>query len=594
MKKISSNELRDLYFKFFEVHNHKIIPSASVIPENDPTVLFTMAGMQPLVPYLMGEKHPLGVRLAGVQKCIRTVDIDTVGDASHLTSFEMLGNWSLGDYFKKESIHMSYEFLTSDEYLALDKDKLYFTCFSGDEDFPKDDEAYNYWLEEGVDPSHIFYLPKENNFWILGSGVGPCGPDTEIFYDTGKGKCSDNCDPSCDCGKYVEIWNNVFMAYRRDEEGNLTILEQQNVDTGMGLDRTLFIINGMNSVYDTDLFTNLRSSLEEYSNMKYSDNEKSFRIIMDHVRTAVFILGDINGVVPSNVGQGYILRRLLRRAIRHIKKLNIDKNILKDLAIKVIEDNSFYYPEIKKNEEFIFIELEKEENKFNKTLKDGEKWFYKTIKHINDGVISGSDAFKLFDTFGFPIEFTLELAEENNLKVDIDGFNEAFKHHQEISKTTDQGAFKGGLADDSYETVKYHTAAHLTLAALQQMYGDHIIQKGSNITSERLRFDFNLDHKMEKDEIEKLERVVNENIKKSIPVAMNEMSIDEAREKKVHGQFNDKYDSLVKVYSIGDVSSEICGGPHVNNTNELGRFKIIKEESSGSGVRRIKAVLEEE
>ncbi len=592
MKKLTSREVRNFYLDFFKSHEHAIIPSASIVPENDPTVLFTTAGMHPLVPYLLGEKHPAGNRLCDVQKCIRTSDIDDVGDASHLTFFEMLGNWSLGNYFKDEAIKMSYEFLTSPDYLNIPQEKLYFTCFAGDETAPRDEESYNIWRSLGVSEDHLFYLSKEHNFWILGSGIGPCGPDTEMFYDTGKPKCSEKCDPSCDCGKYLEIWNDVFMEYYRDEEGNLTKLKQQNVDTGMGLERIITVLNGYESVYDTDIFQNLKEKLEQLSNKKYEDNKKSFRIIMDHVRTSTFILGDDHGITPSNIGAGYVLRRLIRRAIRHLRKLDLMENSLMDLARVVISDYKDIYTELEKNRDFIITELEKEGIKFGKTIKDGEKLFYKVIKHLDGDTISGEDAFKLFDTFGFPLEMTQELARENDLKVDIKGFEEKFKEHQEKSRTIDAGSFKGGLADSSYESTKYHTLAHLMLAALQQMYGKNIIQKGCNITSERIRFDFNLDHKMTDDEKLTLTKIVNEKIQEGIPVTMEEISYEEAKEKGAHGTFEDKYGSIVKVYSIGDFSKEICGGPHVKNTNELGTFKIVKEESSSAGVRRIKAVLE--
>ena len=592
MKKLTSREVRNFYLDFFKSHEHAIIPSASIVPENDPTVLFTTAGMHPLVPYLLGEKHPAGNRLCDVQKCIRTSDIDDVGDASHLTFFEMLGNWSLGNYFKDEAIKMSYEFLTSPDYLNIPQEKLYFTCFAGDETAPRDEESYNIWRSLGVSEDHLFYLSKEHNFWILGSGIGPCGPDTEMFYDTGKPKCSEKCDPSCDCGKYLEIWNDVFMEYYRDEEGNLTKLKQQNVDTGMGLERIITVLNGYESVYDTDIFQNLKEKLEQLSNKKYEDNKKSFRIIMDHVRTSTFILGDDHGITPSNIGAGYVLRRLIRRAIRHLRKLDLMENSLMDLARVVISDYKDIYTELEKNRDFIITELEKEGIKFGKTIKDGEKLFYKVIKHLDGDTISGEDAFKLFDTFGFPLEMTQELAREKDLKVDIKGFEEKFKEHQEKSRTIDAGSFKGGLADSSYESTKYHTLAHLMLAALQQMYGKNIIQKGCNITSERIRFDFNLDHKMTDDEKLTLTNIVNEKIQEGIPVTMEEISYEEAKEKGAHGTFEDKYGSIVKVYSIGDFSKEICGGPHVKNTNELGTFKIVKEESSSAGVRRIKAVLE--
>ncbi len=592
MKKLTSKELRNFYLDFFKKHNHKIIPSASIVPENDPTVLFTTAGMHPLVPYLLGENHPEGKRLCDVQKCIRTSDIDEVGDSSHLTFFEMLGNWSLGDYFKKDAIEMSYEFLTSPEYLNIPKEKLYFTCFAGDDNTPKDEESYNIWRSLGVSEDHLFYLPKENNFWILGSGIGPCGPDTEMFYDTGKAKCCEDCNPACDCGKYLEIWNDVFMEYYRDEKGNLTNLKQQNVDTGMGLERTLTVLNGYDSVYDIDIFENLKKKLEELSNKSYTDNLKSFRIIMDHVRTATFILGDNHGIVPSNVGAGYVLRRLIRRAIRHLRKLDLYEDSLLKLSEIVINEYKEVYGELEINKKFIMDELEKEGIKFGKTLKDGERLFYKVIKHLEGDIISGEDAFKLFDTFGFPLEMTEELAKENNLKVDVKGFEEKFREHQEKSRTIDAGSFKGGLADGSYESTKYHTLAHIMLASLQKMFGNDIIQKGCNITSERIRFDFNLDHKMTDEEKETLTKMVNSVINEGIPVTLEEMSYEDAKKSGAHGTFENKYGSIVKVYSIGDYSKEICGGPHVKNTNELGKFKIVKEESSSAGVRRIKGILE--
>ena len=589
--KISSKELRNLYLNFFKEKNHEIIPSSSIVPENDPTVLFTTAGMHPLVPYLLGETHPNGKRLTDVQKCIRTSDIEEVGDSSHLTFFEMLGNWSLGDYFKKESISYSYEFLT--EVLKIPRDKLYFTVFEGDEIAPRDLESYEAWKSVGVDEDHIFFLGKEDNFWILGSGIGPCGPDTEIFYDTGKEKCSNDCNPSCDCGKYLEIWNNVFMEFYKDEQGNLTKLKHHNVDTGMGLERIICVLNGYDSVYDSDLFINLKLKLEEISNLKYIDNLRSFRIIMDHIRTSTFILGDYHKITPSNVGAGYVLRRLIRIMIRHLKKLNVNESVLNELANVVINDYKDIYKELEDNKDFIFSELEKEYNKFTKTLKDGEKLFYKMIKHLDGNTISGADAFKLFDTFGFPIEMTKELASENNLIVDTDGFYEKFKEHQEKSKTISSGSFKGGLADNSIESTKYHTLAHLLLATLKEVISPDVIQRGCNITPERIRFDFNCDHKLTEEEKDKIEKRVNEMIKTNTDVIMEEMPYEEAKKRGVHGTFEDKYQSIVKVYTIGDLSSEICGGPHVKNTSELGTFKIIKEESSSSGVRRIKGILEQ-
>ena len=593
MKSLSAEELRNLYFKFFESKGHTLIPSASLVPENDPTVLFTMAGMHPLVPFLLGETHPGGKRLVNVQKCIRTGDIDCVGDPWHLTFFEMLGNWSLGDYFKDDAIAYSFEFLTGSDYLNIPKDKLYFTCFLGDEDFPKDEEAYDAWIKQGVDSSHIFYLGRSENFWILGSGIGPCGPDTEMFYDTGKDKCSEECNPSCSCGKYVEIWNDVFMQYKKDEAGNVTKLDQVNVDTGMGLERTLAVFNKLASNYDSELFINAKRKLEELSGLKYEDNLQSFRIVLDHLRSATFILGDDNKIVPTNVGQGYVLRRLVRRAIRHLRKLNAHDGALVEIAKVFVLDYKSVYTELGRNEATIIDELSKEEVKFGKTLKDGEKHFHKVVKGLSGSVISGSEAFKLFDTFGYPLEMTEELASEQGLTVDSEGFLTAFKEHQEKSKTIDAGSFKGGLADDSYDSTKYHTLAHLMLAALQQMYGPNIVQRGANITSERIRFDFNLDYKMEDTEKATLEQLVNDKINEAIPVIMEEMSYEDAKIAGAHGTFEDKYGSVVKVYSIGDFSKEICGGPHVSNTNELGKFKITKEESSSAGVRRIKAILED-
>ncbi len=591
MKKLNSKELRKLYLSFFESKNHKVISSASLLPENDPTVLFTTAGMHPLVPYLLGEKHPEGTKICDVQKCIRTSDIDSVGDSSHLTFFEMLGNWSLGDYFKEDAIKYSYEFLTSDEYLGIPKDRLYFSCFEGDNDTPRDEESASIWKSLGVTEDHIYYLPKSENFWILGSGIGPCGPCTEMYYDTGKEKCSDTCDLMCSCGKYLEIWNDVFMEYFSNEDGTLSALKQQNVDTGMGLERTITVLGGYESVYDIEDFMSLKEKIEELSDKKYSEYKKEFRIIMDHVRAATFILADDKKIIPSNAGAGYVLRRLIRRAIRNLRKLDIEYDKITKLAKKVRKEYREIYPELERNKDYIKNELLKEAEKFSKTLKDGEKHFYKIIKNTSD-VISGEHAFKLFDTFGYPLEMTIELALENSLTVDVEGFYTKFKEHQEKSRTIDSGAFKGGLADTSETSVKYHTLAHLLLATLQEVYGKEVIQKGCNISSERIRFDFNLDHKLTDEEKERISTRVNEMISTSTDVIIDEMTYEKAKENGAHGTFTDKYDSLVKVYTIGDLSKEICGGPHVKNTSELGKFKIIKEESSSAGVRRIKAVLE--
>lgn len=590
--KITAQELRKKYLEFFANNNHQIIPSSSIVPENDPTVLFTTAGMHPLVPYLLGEHHPAGNKLTDVQKCIRTSDIDEVGDNSHNTFFEMLGNWSLGAYFKEESIKYSYEFLTSDKYLNIPLERLYFTVFAGNKDIPRDQKSYDVWRSLGIEEDHLFFLPEECNFWILGSGIGPCGPDTEIFYDTGKEKCCENCNPACDCGKYLEIWNNVFMEYFKEANGSLRPLEKQNVDTGMGLERTITVLNNLESIYDSDIFMGVKQKLEELSGLKYSENKKSFRIIMDHIRTSTFILADDHLIKPCNIGAGYVLRRLLRRAIRHLKRININDYVLNDLALIFINDYKEVYKELERNQKIVFEELEKEYNKFSKTLKDGERLFYKTIKKLDGNILSGLDAFKLFDTFGFPLEMTKELAFENNIQVDEEGFYKCFQNHQEKSRTIDAGSFKGGLADTSEESIKYHTLAHLLLATLQEIYGKDIVQKGCNITSERIRFDFNLDHKLSDEEKNKIENRVNEMIKSATPVSQKEVTYEEAKKEGAHGTFTGKYGDIVKVYTIGSLSKEICGGPHVENTKVLGHFKIIKEESSSAGVRRIKGILE--
>ena len=591
MKTITRRQLIDMYFDFFRSKGHTVIPSASIIPENDATVLFTTAGMHPLVPYLLGQKHPSGTRLCDVQKCLRTSDIESVGDSSHLTFFEMLGNWSLGDYFKEEMIPWSYEFLTSDKYLAIPKDRLSFSVFAGNEDAPCDELSASLWESCGVPKENIHYLPKDNNWWELGSGSGPCGPDSEMFFDTGKEKCSETCDPSCDCGKYLEIWNDVFMEFQA-KDGKYTPLTHKNVDTGMGVERTLVVYNGLNSVYDIEIFALLRNKLEDLTGKKYEDNLKAFRVILDHIRTSVFILGDDNQLLPSNVGAGYVLRRLIRRMIRFIKNLEVENSILGELAQIVIDYYSHDYNELSRNKEFIIKALKDEEVKFNKTLSSGTRMFNKAISNMNGTVIDGATAFKLFDTFGFPIEFTEELASENNLTVDIEGFNQKFKEHQELSRTASAGEFKGGLADTGEMSTKYHTLAHLTLAALKEVFGSSVYQKGCNITPERLRFDFPLDHKMTDEEKKMVEDIVNKHIDEEIPVVKEEMNKEEAIQSGAEGTFTDKYGDIVYVYTIGDVSKEICGGPHVNNTNELTHMKIVKEESSSAGVRRIKVVME--
>lgn len=592
---MTSNELRSLYLNFFKEKGHAVIASSSVIPENDPTVLFTTAGMHPLVPYLMGQKHPAGTRLTDVQKCIRTGDIDEVGDASHLTFFEMLGNWSLGDYFKKEAIAWSYEFLTSPKYLGIPKERLAFSVFAGDENAPRDTESHDEWVAQGVDPKNIFYLPKENNWWGPAGQTGPCGPDTEMFIITDKEPCCEHCSPACDCGRYLEIWNDVFMQYNKQADGSFAPLEHKNVDTGMGLERTLCVLTGKKSVYETEVFAREIAEIEKLSGRSYEEGEevkRAFRIIADHMRTATFILGDDLGVSPSNVDQGYVLRRLIRRAVRFGKKINMPENFSPLIARVIIDQYKAVYPELERNAAFVLEQLSLEEERFAKTLEQGTKEFEKLVEKLKiSGVLSGRLAFRLYDTFGFPIEMTQELAKENHLKVDIEGFEEAFRKHQELSKAGSEQKFKGGLADHSEETTKLHTATHLLHAALRRVLGDEVVQKGSNITAERLRFDFSFHRKMEEEEIREVERLVNEAIARQLPIEMQEMTVEEARAQGAIGLFGDKYGERVSVYTMGDFSKEICGGPHASNTGELVAFRIQKEQSSSAGVRRIKAVI---
>ena len=595
MRHLTSDQLRDLYLRFFAERGHAVIPSASLIPENDPTVLFTTAGMHPLVPYLMGAKHPAGTRICDVQKCVRTGDIDEVGDASHCTFFEMLGNWSLGDYFKHESIGWSWEFLTDENWLGIPKDKLYFTCFAGDADAPRDTVAHDRWVEVGADPSHIFFLGKKHNWWGPAGMTGPCGADTEIFYDTGKPKCCPECDPSCSCGKYLEIWNNVFMEYNKLGEGRFEPLSKKNVDTGMGLDRTIATLQGAESVFDTDAFTGIIAKIAELSGKNYKDSAqtiKAFRIIADHVRCATFIIGDPRGVTPSNIDQGYILRRLIRRAIRYAMQLGMPQDSLKSVAEAVIARYGKVYSELEQNRDKITNELSIEEARFQRTLKNGMKEFERVKDHFPGGVIDGITAFHLYDTYGFPIEFTEEMAQENGLCVDTKGFEEAFAEHQKKSQAGAEQRFKGGLADSGEQTARLHSATHLLQAALRKVLGDSVHQKGSNITAERLRFDFSFERKMTEEELAQVERLVNEAIAADAEITCVEMTVDEARADHAMGLFGDKYGERVKVYTMGSFSKEICGGPHASRTGELGAFKIKKEEASSAGVRRIKAVLE--
>ena len=582
-------ELRRKYIEYFKKNGHKEIPSAPVVPENDPTVLFTTAGMHPLVPYLLGQPHPQGNRLTDYQKCIRTGDIEEVGDNSHLTFFEMLGNWSLGDYFKNESIHMSYELL--DKVLGFDMNKISVTCFEGEDGIPKDEEAASYWVDAGIPRERIYFLGRKHNWWGPAGETGPCGPDTEIFYDTGKPACGPNCDPSCSCGKYLEIWNNVFMQYNKTKDGKYEPLKQKNVDTGMGLERVIGLLEGKKSVYETELFDAEISKIKGLSKVY---NEQSARIIADHLRTSIFMI--IDGVRPSNVDQGYILRRLLRRVIRHMRKIELDANLIDELVVTFI-DKILYemYPETTKNKDTIIEVIVQEKDKFIKTLENGEKEFNKNAQKVKEegkDKLAGEVVFRLYDTFGFPPEMTLELANENGLTFDMEEFDKLFKEHQDKSRAGAEQKFKGGLADHSEQTTAYHTATHLLHKALQIVLGPHATQKGSNLTAERLRFDFANPAKLTPEELKKVEDIVNEQIQRDLKVTCEEMSLDEARESGATGLFENKYGEKVKVYTIGDFSKEICGGPHVEHTGDMGHFKIIKEEAVSSGIRRIKAVLE--
>ncbi len=602
----TDRQLKQLWFKFFEEHGFKKIPGYSIIPENDPTVLFTTAGMHPLVPYLLGETHPAGDKIFDVQRCIRTNDIDEVGDNSHLTLFEMLGNWTLGNCDKTEMIKLSYQFLTSKDYLAIPKERLAVTVFEGDEVAPRDEEAYKAWKDCGIEK--VFFLPAKNNWWALGGGVGPCGPDTEMFYDTGKEPCCENCSPACDCGKYLEIWNDVFMQYLVKNAGDKAVkLDRPNIDTGMGLERTVAVLNGQESVYDSGCLKKVIDFIGSKAEKSYTSSEsakRSYRIITDHLRSATFILGDERGVAPSNVGQGYVLRRFIRRSVNCARNIGLDCKYFADIANVYIEEYGQDYQDIKSNGEKIKLELEKEVEKFSKAIEEGHREFEKVINGIErhkqfakagevvENILSGKACFRLYDTFGFPFELTRELASERGYAVDEQGFLKAFEEHQEKSRQASAGQFKGGLADTSKQSARLHTATHLMLAGLQKMFGKDVVQKGSNITPERLRFDFNLDHKMTEEELKTLENFVNDAIAKAIDVKCEVMTLEEARKSGAHGTFSNKYGEEVKVYTIGTVSKEICGGPHAENTSELHHFKILKEESSSSGIRRIKAVID--
>lgn len=579
-------EIRNKFLEFFKKHNHTIIPSAPLIPENDPSVLFTTAGMQPLVPYLLGEKHPGGKRIADYQKCVRTVDIDSVGDNRHLTSFEMLGNWSLGDYFKKEAIAMSYKFLT--EELGIDPEKLSVTCFAGDADAPKDIEAFEAWKNAGIPEERIYFYGKEDNWWIAGE-EGPCGPDTEMYLDTGKPACSENCQPSCNCGKYVEIWNNVFMEYYKSKDG-IKKLEQKNVDTGLGLERMAMLLQKVETPFDTELF---KPVMEELEKLEKIDDIKSRRIVAEHLRSSIMIIAD--GGRPSNIDRGYVLRRLIRRMTRHMSKLQIDLENISDLIDLTINNLNEMYPELQTKRDIIKNVIIEEKDKFIKTLGHGEKEFEKVINKLeqeNKNVIDGKTIFKLYETYGFPPEITADLAQEKGYKIDLTEFDKLFKEHQEKSRLGSEQKFKGGLAEQNEITTAYHTATHLLHQALRNVLGDHVKQSGSNITTERLRFDFSHPEKMTPEQIKQVEDIVNEQIKRDLNVVSEEMPLEEAKKSGAIGLFENKYGDTVKVYTIGDFSKEICGGPHVKHTGELGHFKIKKEESSSAGIRRIKAILE--
>ncbi len=591
--KLTSEALRKTWIKFFTDRGHAPISSASLIPENDPTVLFTTAGMHPLVPYLLGQPHPSGKRLCDTQKCVRTGDIDEVGDSSHCTFFEMLGNWSLGDYFKKEMVPWSYEFLT--EQLGIPADRIAVTVFEGDSDCPRDEETAALWEKCGIKKENIFYLGKKHNWWGPAGQTGPCGPDTEMFFDTGKPKCCADCSPACDCGKYIEIWNDVFMQFNKNADGSFSPLKQRNVDTGMGLERALMNIQGLASVYDTDVFVPIVNKIKELGGSCADTEEslKAVRVVADHIRTSTFIIGDERGVTPSNVDQGYILRRLLRRAIRFGGTIGLKEGDYSSIAETVVDIYKDVYPELNAARDKIKTEIDEEYARFSRTLENGIKEFEKLCKYIQGDTIPGKSAFRLYDTYGFPLEMTVEMAKERGFKVDVDGFNARFEEHKNLSHAGAEQRFKGGLADTGELTARLHTATHLMHKALKQVLNDpNVNQRGSNITPERLRFDFSFGRALTPEEIKAVEDKVNAAIKADVPVTCEEMTVDEAKAQGAVGLFASKYGEKVKVYTMGEFSKEICGGPHASHTGELGHFRIVKEQSSSAGVRRIKAVLE--
>ena len=588
---MKAEEMRRMYVGFFEERGHREIASASLIPEHDPSVLFTTAGMHPLVPYLLGERHPMGKRLVGIQKCIRTDDIEEVGDGFHHTYFEMLGNWSLGDYFKEESIQMSFAFLT--DVIGIPIDKLAATVFEGYEQIPKDEETYEIWRRIGLGDHQLYYYGMKENWWNPVGETGPCGPDTEIFYDMGTERCGAQCGPACGCGKYVEIWNNVFMQYNKQADGSFALLDQQNVDTGMSLERILSVYNHMESNYETDPFAPIMQSIEHLTGTALSrESQQTQRIIADHMRAITFILGDHKHVVPSNTGQGYVLRRLMRRVMRLLKKMEVSENILPQIAEVVITINASVYPELSDNQAFILEQLDREFALFNKTLDSGLKIAKKTLSALKTGdCLDGGAAFRLFDTFGFPLELTEELAREKGITVDAAGFQAHADAHQEKSRNGAQGLFKGGLADRSEQTARLHTATHLLHGALRQVLGEGVSQRGSNINAERLRFDFSYDRKMTDEALAAVSRIVNQAISDGLDVVCARMPLEKAIASGAISLFGHTYDEVVSVYTIGDYSKEVCGGPHAGNTGELRAFTIHKEESASAGVRRIRAVI---
>ena len=589
------NELRKKYLEFFRQRGHAIIPSASLLPENDPTVLFTTAGMHPLVPFLLGEPHPKGKRLTNCQKCIRTTDIDDVGDTTHLTFFEMLGNWSLGDYWKKEAITWSFEFLTSKEWLGFNPEKLSVTVFAGDDDAPRDTESAEIWKSLGVPEERIYYLPKKDNWWGPAGTTGPCGPCTEMFIEVDEiPKCGPDCKPGCNCGHYVEVWNDVFMEYNKREDGTYEPLKQRNVDTGMGVERTAAMLQRVPTVYDTENFKPLIDKIKELSpKEEFTEKDEVLcRIIADHTKAAVMIMADDRRISPSNVEQGYVVRRLLRKAIPSAEKLGIESGFLPTLADIVIEMYKDVYDETERNRDFVMQNLIDEERKFRKTLSKAMKRLQRIID--STGTVTGKDAFFLFTSFGLPLEITREIAEERGLKINMDEFRREFEHHREISRTATQGKFKGGLADHSEEITKLHTATHLLQAALRHVLGESVRQMGSNITRERLRFDFTFPRKLTPEEIKQVEDLVNDAIKRDLKVKREVMPYEEAIASGALAFFRDTYGDEVSVYSVGDFSREVCRGPHVDRTGVLGHFRIMKQKKIGAGLIRIKAILEPE